>query len=179
MPSVTIDTDALVATVRREHEHRTHGGRTNFIQQCSTCDALDALAAELERVKDDARIWEKIARNESLTVERVKAERADVRKRMASLAEAADMYSARLDKALTALREIRDRNTGFAVDGIPWTAQHIARAAIAEIEGTDNSGAEIAQPFADEGYPPSQPTYERCVSDAWQAVDKARKKEKP
>ena len=34
--------------VRERHEHREHGGRTNFIQVCPTCEALARLRARQE-----------------------------------------------------------------------------------------------------------------------------------
>jgi hypothetical protein len=34
--------------VRREHQHRTHGGRVNFIQDCETCNAIKRLEEQLQ-----------------------------------------------------------------------------------------------------------------------------------
>jgi len=125
------DTDALLATVREAIWEGSIKGKT------AADDALDSLAAELERVKqdrDDADLSAQLWRD---AVERVKAERDALRD--VTTAEFSAMYqkwdrtAARLDKALSALREIAD---GEKVLGqSPAFLREVARAAIAEIEG--------------------------------------------
>jgi len=129
------DTDALLATVRRcLPRKQLDYSRGEVLDPLA---ALDSLAAELERVKqdrDDADLSAQLWRD---AVERVKAERDALRD--VTTAEFSAMYqkwdrtAARLDKALSALREIAD---GEKVLGqSPAFLREVARAAIAEIEG--------------------------------------------
>jgi uncharacterized sporulation protein YeaH/YhbH (DUF444 family) len=147
---VTTDTDALLKTVQQAVRSAMNGeyGKQNALA------ALDALRSELEqrssmengyRIRAHAaeaelerhRAW---LRHDYPSVadlrdelERVKAERDRLSEIRLEVADRALVAEARLDKALALLREIAEREVEYR-DGIPVTAQHIARAAIAEIE---------------------------------------------
>jgi len=49
----------LLAKVLKEHEYRTHGGRTNFIQVCETCDAIRCLEEQLETLRAEHEFTER------------------------------------------------------------------------------------------------------------------------
>jgi hypothetical protein len=140
---VSADTEALLATVREE-QRRSDPARRGGLEFALTvfAPALDSLAAELEMMRDhiEHREDQLRARPEQLAealfaaeadLERVKAERDVLFKGdWAALNLRVEMAEARLDKALSALREIAGHPL-YA--GHPF--QEIARAAIAEIEG--------------------------------------------
>jgi vacuolar-type H+-ATPase subunit I/STV1 len=99
---------------------------------------LTSLAAELERLKTPA--WDRLAAQEvrrlEAELERVKAERDEARASIKTIIKedgvVVSRQRERLDKALTALREIEQYEDGSK--GVEHCSD-IARAAIAEIEG--------------------------------------------
>ncbi len=111
--------------------------------------ALDSLAAELERTQKIAEAHKganKLLVDEyeaKLTahVESLNAAEAELERVKAERDEIAPVFrfvlaEARLDKALSALREIAKMRS--PIDNDEWTFRDVARAAIAEIEGINN-----------------------------------------
>jgi hypothetical protein len=118
-----VSAEALVQTVR---EGRDPGHPTVFD------DALDALAAELERLRTEEHAWKCLDEERVAELERLQNKlntdsqnfELEARKEQLRIAEA------RLDKALAALREI-DALSESRLDEVP----RIVRLVIAEIEG--------------------------------------------
>jgi len=143
---VTTDTDALLATVREALACGNNHSMTKKEEEAwfAAPAALDSLAAELERMRVNEDSWRQTAKGHRAAretaeaeLERVKAERDELR---SALAEQSDgdfgrvqAAEARLDKALSALREIGE--AAIQTPGQVVMSRDIARRCLAEIEG--------------------------------------------